>query len=53
MKNRIFALICNAVGIVGWGILLILGILDGKSMLAILYGICFVCSVISLILNTI
>ena len=51
MKNRIFAIICNVVGIVGWGFLLILGIFDGISMIAVLYGICFICSVISLILN--
>ena len=32
-------------------VILILGIIDGKSMIAVLYGICFVCSVISFIQN--
>lgn len=53
MKNRVFAIVCNAVGIVCCGILLYAGIYDGKSVSAILYGLCFVCSLVSLILNVV
>lgn len=53
MKKRVFAIVCNAIGIVCWGILLYAGIYDGKGVGAILYGLCFVCSLISLILNVV
>lgn len=51
MKNRKAAAICNALAMVCWGILVYGGIYDGKVINIILYGICFVFSAISLILN--
>ncbi|MBP1560239.1 MAG: hypothetical protein J6C96_03215 [Oscillospiraceae bacterium] len=53
MKKIVAAITCNAIASVCWGILLYAGIYDGKTVGAILYGLCLVCSVISLILNII
>lgn len=51
MKNRKVSAVLNAIAMVCWGILLYAGIYERKTVSAILYGICFLCCLISLILN--
>lgn len=51
MKRRKIAIICNASAALCWGILLYGGVYNGKTFNIIMYGICFVLSVISLIWN--
>lgn len=51
MKNRKNAIICHSLAMMCWGILVYAGIYYGKAINVTLYGLCFVCSMILLILN--
>ena len=51
MKDRKAASICYALAIICWGALTFCGICDGKVVSVIMYGICFVFSTVSLIVN--
>lgn len=53
MKNRKVSAILNAVAMICWGVLLFTGIYQGNTVSAILYGLCFVCTLTSFILNII
>lgn len=51
MKDRKAASICYALAIICWGALTFCGVCDGNVTSVILYGICLVFSMISLIIN--
>lgn len=51
MKNRKVSAVLNAIAMICWGILLFAGIFDGNTISSILYGLCFVCTLTSFILN--
>ena len=51
MNKRNVTILCNIIALVCWGILLYAGIYEGKPKNIVLYGLCFVFTLISLIKN--
>ena len=49
MKKRKIAIICSAIAMVCWGILFYAGIYEKNTTRAVIYGLAFVCSMVTMI----